>query len=125
MRFDEKAKENLEAAERLLDTHDGTKEPLNNAAATRAYYAAYQAVVDRVLRTGRHLPPAGYFRHDRFPNDAVSFGVLTVEQGEMLEILYERRVKAEYFEDQVDYNEASEAFEFAEKLVRAMLGGTR
>src|SRR4051812_9262322 len=56
MRLEEKAIENLEAAERLLDTRDGDLEPLNNAAASRAYYAAYAAVADRVLRSGRPLP---------------------------------------------------------------------
>ena len=40
MRFDEKARENLEAVDRLLPDDTGDREPLLNAAASRAYYAA-------------------------------------------------------------------------------------
>jgi len=41
MRLDEKAKESLEAIERLFTrSDDGEVEPLSNAAASRAYYAA-------------------------------------------------------------------------------------
>ena len=46
MRLDEKARENLEAAERLLDTRDGEVSQSFNPAASRAYYAAYLATAD-------------------------------------------------------------------------------
>jgi uncharacterized protein (UPF0332 family) len=101
MRLQEKAIENLEAADRLLDTRNGDVEPLNNAAASRAYYAAYVAVADRVLRSGRVLPEKGYFRHDSFPDDAFHCGLLTNELREMLVWLRDLRVKADYEEDQV------------------------
>jgi hypothetical protein len=50
MRLNEKAKESLQAAERLLDTADGEIEALMNAAASRAYHAADQAVVDCAIQ---------------------------------------------------------------------------
>jgi hypothetical protein len=102
MQLQEKAIENLEAAERLLDTRDGELEPLNHAAASRAYYAAYGAVADRVLRSGRPLPAGGYFKHGSFPEDAFHDGFLTSELREMLVWLRDLRVKADYEEDQVN-----------------------
>lgn len=122
MRLQEKAIENLEAAERLLDTRDGDLEPLNNAAASRAYYAAYAAVADRVLGTGRSLPAKGYFKHDRFPDDAFYAGCLTEELREVLVWLRDLRVKADYEEDQVNYEEAALAAERARALLDAMVG---
>lgn len=44
MEFDEKARENLEAVERLRPSDDGSLLCLANAVANRAYYAAYHAV---------------------------------------------------------------------------------
>lgn len=53
MRFDEKARENLEAASRLLPTEDGLVDALTNASASRAYYSAYLAVADSAQRRRR------------------------------------------------------------------------
>jgi uncharacterized protein (UPF0332 family) len=124
MRLQEKAIENLEAADRLLDTSDGDLEPLNNAAASRAYYAAYVAVADRVLRSGRPLPEQGYFKHDSFPDAAFHYGLLTSELREMLVWLRDLRVKADYEEDQVNYEEAALAAERAKVLLAAMVENT-
>ena len=121
MRLHEKAVENLEATDRLLDTRDGDLEPLNNAAASRAYYAAYVAVADRVLRSGRRPPEKGYFKHDTFPDDAFHYGVLTGEAREMLVWLRDLRVKADYEEDQVNYEEAALAAERAKLLLDSMV----
>lgn len=122
MRLQEKAIENLEAAERLIDTRDGDLEPLNNAAASRAYYAAYAAVADRVLRAGRPLPGKGYFRHDSLPDDAFHHGFLTSELRETLVWLRDLRIKADYEEDQINYEEAALAAERAKALLHAMVG---
>lgn len=121
MRLQEKAIENVEAADRLLDTSDGELEPLNNAAASRAYYAAYVAVVDRMLLSGRSLPDRGYFKHDSFPDDAFHDRLLTSELREMLVWLRDLRVKADYSEDQVNDEEAALAAERAKVLVGAMI----
>jgi hypothetical protein len=73
MRLDEKARENLEAVERLVSTGDGNCLPLSNAAASRAYYAAYLAVADRAQRDGRVFDSArsDYYRHDTLPDHAL------------------------------------------------------
>jgi hypothetical protein len=81
MRLDEKAKENLEAVERLVSTGDGRLLPLSNAAASRAYYAAYLAVADRAQRDGRGFDSARleYYRHDTLPGNALGWSILDVE----------------------------------------------
>ena len=68
VRLDEKARENLEAADRLLTTDADL--PLCNAAASRAYYAAYQAVADRAQENGVSFTgeAVDYYRHDSLPS---------------------------------------------------------
>jgi uncharacterized protein (UPF0332 family) len=123
VRLDEKARENLEAAERLLPDEAG-REGLLNAVASRSYYAAYLAVADRALQKGSAFTDAGrsYFRHDRLPRDARSWGILDDEGAEELEILHSLRIRADYLEDQVGFDEASLAYDGAERLVSRMLG---
>jgi uncharacterized protein (UPF0332 family) len=119
----EKARENLEAAERLLPDEAG-RDGLLNAAASRIYYAAYLAVADRALQNGSAFTDSGrsYFRHDRLPRDARSWGILDEEGAEELEILHSLRIRADYLEDQVGFDEASLAYDGAERLVSRMLG---
>jgi uncharacterized protein (UPF0332 family) len=123
MRFDEKARESLEAVERLLPDEEG-RDPLSNAAASRAYYAVYLAVADGAQRRRRDFTGqrADYYQHDRLPSDAVAWGILDHEHGEDLRWLYGLRVKADYQEDQISLEEASEAFDVAQKLVAVALG---
>ncbi|HEY4238205.1 MAG TPA: HEPN domain-containing protein [Kofleriaceae bacterium] len=113
MELVDKAEENLEAAERLLG--DGT-DPLNNAAASRAYYAAYQAVCDCAFRSGR-TPSREYFRHDELPRDAVVWRILDRERGRKMRVLMATRVKADYWKEAVDYAEAAGALEAATDIV--------
>lgn len=123
MRFDEKARESLEAVERLLPDEDG-RDPLSNAATSRAYYAAYLAIADEAQRRRRDFTGqrADYYQHDRLADDAVAWGILDHEHGEDLRWLYGLRLKADYFEDQVSLDEASQAFDVAQALVQAALG---
>lgn len=124
MRFDEKARESLEAVERLLSrSDDGLLEPLSNAAASRAYYAAYLAVADRAQLDGVHFDSrdSSYYRHDTLPEKAREWGILTDETSEDLSFLRDLRVKADYFEDLVHYDEASEAQTIAQALVTSYL----
>ena len=76
MRFDEEARENLEAAERLLPADDGHAEALSNAAASRACYAAYLAIADTAQRFRRGFTDRDttYYRHDTLPDDALPGG---------------------------------------------------
>lgn len=119
MRLDAKAWENLEAAEQLLATEADDMFP--NASASRAYYAAYLAVANRLLSLGLASGPSGYFRHDELPSDARRQGVLTDDESDDLIMLRDRRVKADYFEDNVDLEEANQAHEIARELVQGLL----
>ena len=123
MRLDEKARENLEAAERLLpDEHE--RPGLFNAAASRAYYAAYLAVADRALRAGCKFTDRNgtYYRHDRLSNDARGWGILDEEAADALFHLHGLRIKADYAEDQIDVEEATVAYNEATRLVTGLLG---
>lgn len=128
MRFDEKARESLEAVERLLSrSDDGLLEPLSNAAASRAYYAGYLAVADRAQVDGRNFDSrdANYYRHDTLPDRAREWGILSEDTSDDLMFLRDLRVKADYFEDMVHYDEACEAQTVAQGLVASLLrGGT-
>jgi uncharacterized protein (UPF0332 family) len=119
VRFDEKARENLEAAERLLpDDESGELEALLNAAASRAYYAAYLAVADRAqLRGAPFTDDRRYYRHDTLPRDAVEWGIIDWDEREVLETLLSWRIKADYREDQVERDEASQALDHARSLM--------
>lgn len=123
MRFDEKARENLEAAERLLPTEDGTVEALTNAAASRAYYAAYLAVADLAQRLRRNFTDrhGTYYCHDTLPDDAFAWRLIDAERREDLRWLKELRIKADYYDDPVTLEEASDAFELAKDLLEVTL----
>jgi uncharacterized protein (UPF0332 family) len=123
VRLDEKAKENLEAAERLLPDEAG-REGLLNAAVSRIYYAAYLAVADRALQHGIAFTGqrSSYFRHDSLPGDARSWGILDDDGVEDLEDLYALRITADYCEDQVELDQASDGYDAAVRLVDKLLG---
>lgn len=128
MRFDEKARESLEAVERLLSrSDDGVLEPLSNAAASRAYYAAYLAVADRAQLDGVRFDSRDehYYRHDTLPEHARAWGILSEDTSDDLVFLRDLRVKADYFEDMVHYDEASEAQTVATGLVSSLLRGSK
>jgi hypothetical protein len=117
----DKAVENIEAARRLLPDERGDQEPLPNASVSRAYYAAYQAVAVAVQRAGRDLPGDGWFRHDALPRDGQAWGVLRPAQARTLALLHGSRVKADYYEDAIDIEEASVMYDHARALVEALL----
>jgi uncharacterized protein (UPF0332 family) len=123
MRFDGKAEENLEAAERLMpDDESGSAEAWPNAAASRAYYAAYLAVADVAQRRGIPFTSEDpdYYRHRTFPADATRWGILDEDSRDDLELLRNLRVKADYEEDHVDRHEATLAIGMARTLVRVL-----
>ena len=74
--LDDKARENLEAAERLLQDDDGG-DCLPNALANRAYYAAYLATAHVAQHRGVAFTSArNYYRHDSFADLATRHGLL-------------------------------------------------
>ena len=124
MRFDEKARENLEAAGLLLPDASGDRDGLMNASVSRAYYAAYLCIADVAQRRGLAFTSTenDYYRHDTFPVKALMAGIIDGSGRVDVEWLRGLRVKADYLEDQVSLSEASEAFEVAGTLVDALLG---
>lgn len=119
--LDDKAKENLEAAERLLQDEDG-RECLPNALANRAYYAAYLAAAHVAQQRGLSFTSdRNYYRHDSFPDLAANHGLLDPTGITALRWLYGLRVKADYTDDPVDFEEANHAFDEAKLLVARLL----
>lgn len=112
----QKALENLRAAETLVAV------PLPNAAATRAYYAAYHACWHTAEHRGHEVPERGYWRHDVFPTDMWRWGLLDEDGKEALEQLYEKRVVADHYEDEITHEEAAALTRQASALFHS-LGG--
>ncbi len=122
MEFDEKARENLEAVDRLLPDDDGVRDCLANAVANRAYYAAYHAVAHVAqARDVAFTSEKGYYRHDTLPDDAVGSRILTQDRALDLEDLYALRIKADYHDDPVEREEADRAAGLAKALVEELL----
>ncbi len=122
MAFDEKARENLEAVERLQSDEEGTRDCLGNAVANRAYYAAYHAVAHLARARGvRFTADSGYYRHDTFPADARRSGILDDEGVRDMRQLHAARVKADDYDDPVEIEEAEVVAGLAQRLVKKLL----
>ena len=115
--LEEKARENLEAVDRLRADEDGVKECLANTVASRAYYAAYLAVAH--VAQQKRFPfdaDTDYYRHHTFPDFAARHGILTSDSRLDLEHLRDLRIRADYKEDPVELEEAELAAEMAREL---------
>ena len=121
LRFDEKAQENLEAAAHLLEHGQGG---FLNAAASRAYYAAYLAVADAAQRQNRPFDGArDYYKHDNVPDNAYRWQIVDDDEPEALILLRDDRIKADYYEEPIELEEAELLLEHATHLVRKILRG--
>jgi uncharacterized protein (UPF0332 family) len=120
--MERKAWENLAAARVLLETED----PCPNAAASRAYYAAYHATWHAMNEVGVPTPEVRpgvyYFLHEPLPGDAIEVGVLDGQAGKALRWLAQLRVEADYVVDDLTVELVREALEMAASLVRRLLG---
>lgn len=120
--MERKAWENLAAARVLLDEED----PCPNAAASRAYYAAYHACWHAMNASGIPTPEVRpgvyYFLHEPLPADALGVGVLDERASEDLEWLINLRVVADYLEDELTVDVVRRAVEKATRLVRRLVG---
>ncbi|WP_257456820.1 hypothetical protein [Archangium lipolyticum] len=120
--MDRKAWENLAAARVLLDEED----PCPNAAASRAYYAAYHACWHAMNEVGIPTPEVRpgvcYFLHDALPYEAFRAGVLDAQASEGLYDLVRLRVAADYLEEELTVELAMRALETATAIVRWVLG---
>jgi hypothetical protein len=123
--FEEKARENGEAANQLVPSNEGPNdfEGYPNAAASRAYYAVYLAVAHCAQARHRPFDPGKeYYRHDSLPDDAARWGILDDDGHDMLEVLRSRRIKADYWGDHVSTLEAIQATEWAMQMLEKLLG---
>ncbi|WNG36301.1 HEPN domain-containing protein [Archangium violaceum] len=120
--MERKAWENLAAARVLLDVED----PCPNAAASRAYYAAYHACWHAMNEAGIPTPEVRsgvyYFLHEPLPYEAHRTGVLDDRASQGLFDLRELRIAADYLEEDVTVEEAREALEAATVIVQHVLG---
>ncbi len=120
--MERKAWENLAAARALLDVG----EPCPNAAASRAYYAAYHACWHAMNEAGFPTPEVRpgiyYFLHEPLPYEARRAGVLDDRASRELFDLRELRISADYLEEDVTVEEAGEALEAATVIVRQVIG---
>jgi uncharacterized protein (UPF0332 family) len=120
--MERKAWENLAAARVLLEV----EEPCPNAAASRAYYAAYhacwQAMNEAGIPTPQVRPGIYYFLHEPLPQEALDVGVLDGQGCDALEWLVQLRVVADYLVEELTVEVASSALELATRFVRRLLG---
>lgn len=120
--MERKAWENLAAARVLLDVED----PCPNAAASRAYYAAYHACWHAMNEVGISTPEVRlgvyYFLHDPLPRDAFEVGVLDLQASKDLGWLAELRVAADYVMDDLTVELVREAVNIAASIVQRLLG---
>jgi hypothetical protein len=120
--MERKAWENLAAARVLLDDED----PCPNAAASRAYYAAYHACWHAMNEVGIPTPEVRpgvwFFVHDSLPYEARRVGVLDDQASEGLYDLVRLRVAADYLEEDLTVELARKALETATAIVRWVLG---
>jgi uncharacterized protein (UPF0332 family) len=120
--MERKAWENLAAARVLLEM----EEPCPNAAASRAYYAAYHAcwfaMNEAGIPTPEVRPSVYYFLHEPLPQDAVAAGVLDWGASKVLVWLADLRVAADYVVDDLTVELVKQALEVATSFVRRLLG---
>jgi hypothetical protein len=93
-------------------------------AASRAYYAAYLAIADCAQQAGIEFDSrdVNYYVHYRFPDLAFHRRIISIDERDDLSWLYGLRAKADYAEDQVHIDEASEAADVARRLVQKLVG---
>ena len=121
MDWSEKAQENIQAAGRLLHNDDYEVDPCLNASVSRSYYAAYLAVATKANAQHCSFTGNDYYRHDSFPAEALAWGILDEDDRTKLELLYSRRIVADYHEESVDIAEANTALDWANELVLKLL----
>jgi uncharacterized protein (UPF0332 family) len=119
--MESKARDNMNAAQLL------TINGLYDSSASRAYYAAYLAAWYHLLNIGiqpGHKTQKGgyYWRHHLFP-DLLSheYKLIGPLQMEKFELLYSHRIKADYYIDEVEKEEADNSIQIASDFVSFFL----
>jgi uncharacterized protein (UPF0332 family) len=122
--MDLKARGNIEAAQLL------TANEFNDSSASRAYYAVYLAAWHNLSKMGvqpQHdtKKRSSYWRHDLFPEVLCDeYKLIGPVQMEKFELLYSRRIKADYYVDKIEKEEADDSIQMASSFVRLFLDNT-
>lgn len=119
--MENKARENINAAQ-LLTTNG-----FCDSSASRAYYATYLAAWHNLSKIGihpQHNTQKGgfYWRHDLLPEILCDeYKLIGPTQMEKFELLYSRRIKADYYVEKVEKEEASDSIQIASSFVSLFL----
>lgn len=120
----EKACSNIEAA-KLLNEHT-----FYDSAASRSYYAAYLIAWYLLQRLGinpKHKTKDGqyYWRHDLFPQILCDDKFISPKQMDEWEWLYYLRIKADYYEETIEEEEAKNSVKLSYEFIDFFLNEER
>lgn len=116
--MENKARDNISAAQLLTTNH------LYDSSASRAYYAAYLAAWHNLGIQPQHKAKKGgsYWPHDSFPEILCDkYKIIGPIQMEKFELLYSRRIKADYYAEKVEKEEADDSIRIASSFVSLFL----
>ncbi|MBI5194972.1 MAG: HEPN domain-containing protein [Nitrospirae bacterium] len=117
----DKSRDNIKAAQ-LLEEKE-----FYDSSVSRSYYAAYLAAWHHLSKIGiqpLHEAKKGgiYWRHDLFPELLCDeYKLIGPDQMSKFEILYSRRIKADYYVDKVVKEEAGDSFKLASDFISLFL----
>ncbi len=119
--MESKARDNINAAQ-LLAINE-----FYDSSASRAYYAAYLAAWHRLSNIGiqpghETIKGERYWRHNLFPEILCGeYKLIGPLQMERFELLYSRRIKADYYVDKVEKEEADNSIQLASIFISFFL----
>ena len=119
--MEKKARNNIKAA-RVL-----TKNGFYDSSVSRSYYAVYLAAWHYLKAMNIHptqkAPKGGYYwPHNKLPEILCDEnGFIGPEQMERLELIYSRRIKADYYVDSIEKEEALNSISIASHFVTFFL----
>ncbi len=118
--MENKARDNINAA-KLMATND-----FYDSSASRAYYATYLAAWHNLSKIGiepQHKSKKGdsYWSHDRFPEILCKYKLIEPIQMEEFELLYSRRIIADYYVDKVEKEASDDSIRIASSFVSLFL----
>ena len=119
--MEKKARNNIKAA-RVL-----TKNSFYDSSVSRAYYAVYLAAWHYLKAMDIHpqqkAPKGGYYwPHHKLPEILCDeYGFIGLEQMEKLELICSRRIKADYYVDNIEKEEAQNSLSIASHFVAFFL----
>lgn len=117
--MESKALDNISAAQ-LLAINE-----FYDSSASRAYYAAYLAAWYRLYDIGIQPPQTRkgvYWPHNKFPEILCDeYKLIGPLQLERFELLYSRRIKADYYVDKVEKEEADDSIQLATNFISFFL----